>query len=99
MSSLVPPETSCLSDITIRAQANTHITLLAASPGSLLCGRTAIDFSSCSQGNSQVESDFLLSSSAGVCLAKGLIFKRKFYQFSLSCIIKDTQPPIVWKIL
>lgn len=61
--------------------------------------RAPIDFSSSSRGNSQEENDFLLSSSAGVCLAKGLISACKFYQYSLRCIIKVAQPPIVWKIL
>lgn len=61
--------------------------------------RAHIDFYSSSWGNTQEENYFLLSSSAGVCLAKGLIFAYKFYQYSLSCIIKVTQPPIAWKIL
>lgn len=61
--------------------------------------RAPIDFSSSSRGNSQEENYFLLSSSAGVCLAKGLISACKFYQYSLRCIIKVAQPPIVWKIL
>lgn len=61
----------------------------------LLRGEAAIDFSSCSWGSSQEENYFLLSSSAGACLAKGLIFAYKLCQFSLSCIIKDMQPPIV----